>query len=92
MNIVEENVVEVWQVDDSGNKMVPTVYKFGNTRLGVDTAIWYYVQTLKVKDCIDPVKVFVRSVTYYPETVYCYEVSAKLHLKYCSNSSKGSEI
>lgn len=85
------NIVEVWQVDDSGNKMVPTVYKFGDTHLGIDTAIGYYTQSLKIIECIKPIRVFARSVSYYPETIYCYEVSAKLHVKYY-NSSKGSDI
>lgn len=85
------NIVEVWQVDDSGNKMVPTLYKFGDTRLGVDTAIKYYVQGLKIVDCIKPIRVFARSVSYYPEDVYCVKVSAKLSINYCK-SSEGSGV
>ena len=80
------NIVEVWQVDDSGNKMVPTRYNFKDSSQGVDTAIKYYVQTLRIEDCIKPIKVFARSVSYYPEEVYCVKVSAKLSINYCKSS------
>ena len=82
------NTLEVWQVDDSGNKMVPTRYNFKDSSQGVDTAINYYVQTLRIADCIKPIKVFARYITLYPETVYCFKISAKLHVHYCRLDEK----
>ena len=76
------SIIEVWQVDDSGNNMVPTLYNFRDSSQGVDTAINYYVQTLKVKDCIEPIKVFAKD-SYYPNDIYCFKIVAKLAVKYC---------